>query len=287
MSAYNRIGDSSFYSKSQLPAFTGIEYDSELPNNMVIASPGGVSTTYNHYTHGIYGKGDLTSDVYGWQGYRNVSGPYNNLYTQGFDSGSQSGMYPPSRNVNFRPPFQSQQQISTHQPLVNWTHKGYIDNPSIESFTPTSVAQNTMFDTATLDNYDQDILSRELYQSDRQHSARQAHQPIDLQKIGETIIGDKPVKEIKGDYEILGDTPTPTPTTIKINPYAFFILLVVGAMVFGLWYDTINIFIKQYFHGGQSLSFKNLVIWSIIFSLIFVFLMHLFGVDLITFETSV
>lgn len=244
MTSYNRIGDTSFYQKPlQLPAFTGIEYDPRIPNNMVVASPGGVSTIYNHYTHGMYGNGDLTKDVYGWQGMRNITGPYNNMYSMGLDASSNTGtkgnlMYPPSIDTNFRPPYMSQ----------------------AESLNVNNNNQN-----------------------------------IDLAEIGQTIISQGTQDNFKEGFEMIDEKDSiqeekehvkeiVSSIRVKINPIVLFVLLVVGSIVFGLWYDSINLFIKERFHGGTDLTLKQITLWALIFSALFVLLMHLFGVTLINIE---
>jgi hypothetical protein len=80
------------------PEFSGIEYDWEVPDNIVVSSPGGVSTTQHHYTKGFYGDGASSWDVYAGEGKRYPYGVHGNLYQTGFDSATELheyAQYPP------------------------------------------------------------------------------------------------------------------------------------------------------------------------------------------------
>lgn len=72
----------------------GIEYDWEVPDNLTVGTPGGVSTIHHHYTKGFDGRGNSSSDIYGGQGDRYISGIYGNLYTSGQTAPQDLGYYP-------------------------------------------------------------------------------------------------------------------------------------------------------------------------------------------------
>lgn len=77
-----------------VPAST-FEYDQRVPDSLLVASPGGVATTYHHHTKGFYGNGDgNSSDIFGSSTPRYISGEYGNLYRQGESAPVQLGMYP-------------------------------------------------------------------------------------------------------------------------------------------------------------------------------------------------
>lgn len=73
-------------SNESIPYYGGIEFDYEVPNNKVITSPGGVSSTQHHWTKGFYGRGGSSGDIYAGQGIQYISGVQGNLYQQGNDS---------------------------------------------------------------------------------------------------------------------------------------------------------------------------------------------------------
>lgn len=75
------------------PSYGGIEYDWEVPDNLTVSSPGGVSSVHHHYTKGFYGKGDSSSDIYAGQGNRYIAGEFGNLYEEGHTAGQGMGYY--------------------------------------------------------------------------------------------------------------------------------------------------------------------------------------------------
>lgn len=77
------------------PQYTGIEYDYEVPDNIVVASPGGVSDIQHHWTHGMYGNGATTYDVYAGEGNAYPYAELGNLYQQGQNAPREMGMYMP------------------------------------------------------------------------------------------------------------------------------------------------------------------------------------------------
>ncbi len=88
MSAYN--GD-----LQGTPRYQGLEYDWEVPDDVVVASPGGVSSVHHHWTKGFNGRGNTSSDIYAGQGQRYNSGIYGGLYQQGHESSQQYYSDPP------------------------------------------------------------------------------------------------------------------------------------------------------------------------------------------------
>jgi hypothetical protein len=74
--------------------YSGIEYDFEVPDNMVISSPGGLSSNHHHYTKGMYGYGASQDDLYAGEGYRYPQAEHGNLYQVGQNAPTYMGMYP-------------------------------------------------------------------------------------------------------------------------------------------------------------------------------------------------
>lgn len=68
------------------PQYKGIEYDWEVPDNTVVASPGGVSTTHHHYTKGVYGDGSSHWDVYGGEAQRYPYAEHGGIYSVGHNA---------------------------------------------------------------------------------------------------------------------------------------------------------------------------------------------------------
>ncbi len=63
--------------------YSGIEYDYEVPDNIVVASPGGVSGIHHHYPKGVYSDDASSTDIHAGEGDAYVYGEYGNVYQQG------------------------------------------------------------------------------------------------------------------------------------------------------------------------------------------------------------
>lgn len=81
--------------------YQGIEYDWEVPDNLVVASPGGVDSIHHHWTKGFNGRGNASSDIYAGQGQRYNAGIYGNLYQTGQEAGQHMGYYTNAPDYQF------------------------------------------------------------------------------------------------------------------------------------------------------------------------------------------
>ncbi len=99
------------------PQYGGIEYDYEVPDNIVVASPGGVSTTQHHWTKGMYGNGASTYDIYAGEGNRYPYGEFGNLYQVGQNAGTEMGLYPSPPDQMYTPN-QSSYHVENYTPMT-------------------------------------------------------------------------------------------------------------------------------------------------------------------------
>jgi len=98
------------------PHYQGIEYDWEVPDDMVVGSPGGVSTIHHHYTKGFYGRGETSSDVYAGQQQRYNAGEFGNLYQSGQTASQAMGYYPAAPDYQYWQNEEPQQYSQSQQP---------------------------------------------------------------------------------------------------------------------------------------------------------------------------
>jgi len=73
--------------------YRGMEYSQQVPDHLIVGSPGGVSSTHHHYTGGFYGRGGNSLDIYAGQGYRYPSAEFGSLYEVGHSAPQQQGYY--------------------------------------------------------------------------------------------------------------------------------------------------------------------------------------------------
>ena len=84
-----------FYNGSMYgnPTYSGLEYDYEVPDNTVVSSPGGASTTHHYFNKGFYGDLSSTPDIYAGEGYYYPQGILGNAYQYGYDAATQQKIF--------------------------------------------------------------------------------------------------------------------------------------------------------------------------------------------------
>lgn len=82
--------------------YSGIEYDYEVPDNIVIASPGGVSAIQHHYTKGIYSDASSNQDIHAGNANADAYpyGEYGNVYQVGQSSTRYMGDFVEPADLN-------------------------------------------------------------------------------------------------------------------------------------------------------------------------------------------
>jgi hypothetical protein len=120
------------------PSYGGLEYDFEVPDNMIVSSPGGVSAIQHHYTKGMYSDASSTWDVYAGDGDRYPYGPLGNLYQVGQSSAQQNHQYGPAPDMMY-----TQNQSSAHRDNFTATDVGN----SIELLPPSDTEDVTPVST--------------------------------------------------------------------------------------------------------------------------------------------
>lgn len=143
MSDYQSLGtyEGTLYGKPNYNDYP-IEYDWEVPDNMVVGSPGGVSTIHHHYTKGFNGRGNSSSDVYAGQGERYNAGVYGNLYEVGHGGGQGAGYYSAAPDYQYwqnQPP--STDDYRVDQASMTKFQQVPVDPPTPSMFPPGTSAQ--------------------------------------------------------------------------------------------------------------------------------------------------
>lgn len=75
------------------PQYLGQEYDKEVPDNILIGSPGGTASTFSHWTKGFYGEPSSSWDIYAGQGRAYEYGIKGGLYDYGQTAIYDMGYY--------------------------------------------------------------------------------------------------------------------------------------------------------------------------------------------------
>ena len=108
--------------------YSGLEYDFETPDNVVVSSPGGVSATQHHYTKGIYSPASSYWDIYGGEDPAYPYGEFGNVYQTGHAASYEEGVFPQPRDQMY-----TQNQSTGMTRRENFTRtKGSADMTPIE-----------------------------------------------------------------------------------------------------------------------------------------------------------
>jgi hypothetical protein len=268
------------------PEWQGIEYDWEVPDNQVIASPGGVSSVHHHYTKGFYGKGNMSSDIFAGQGERYTSGLYGNLYQTGHES-SQAYYEnpPPDRQYwnNLEPASYSYSQIQKpdldpymemgkdlgdyETSLIDdYEKKNPINQYSenVENYTFDNESNISVGNNMYNDNDDFELISQENKYIAIPPDQNGGNSPVEQE--------DNKIVELSTDFCV----------GTKVKPWEQLLFLILVFVVVAFWADTALLFIRQRFHGGEDPSWEKGVLYSIIVTFLFGLLAWLAGYPVTT-----
>jgi len=239
------------------PRYQGIEYDWEVPENLVIGSPGGVDSTRHHWTKGFYGR-DTSSDVYAGQGNRYISGNYGSLYNTGQSGGDAMGYYTAPPDYQY---YQNEvpQQYSYSKSQASLWAPAMTDYAGLGENTQKK-AQIEGYENETNDDFDL-IEEADDGESDQD--------------------GDYDMEDLKDDVDYIKSTIK----TKSTPPWVVFLFLILLFIAFDFWAEAGHRFISQRFHEGTIPSWEWSVLYAAIVTGIFVFIIWLVGIPIATFET--
>lgn len=139
------------------PRAQGIEYDWEVPMNQVVASPGGVSDIQHHWTGGMYGRGNTSSDIYAGQGYRYPSAMFGSLYRSGHKTGQDyPTMYTEAPDHQYWKN-EEPQQYSYSQTQADLKGSSLLDVPNMEGYEKVDLADTDKVSVVPGDQYQSSV----------------------------------------------------------------------------------------------------------------------------------
>jgi len=247
------------------PSYTGIEYDVEVPDNTVVASPGGVSSTQHHYTKGFYGDGGSSWDFYAGQNLRYPYGEFGGMYMMGQNAPHDMGYYT-------RPPDPT-----------------YIQNQS-GPMAPGVLPQNA----TVRDNYEminmQGLGSMDDGMGDydpHPSGPNDPYPPVLNEKVLEEISQtstDPLVKDGSKEGFVMNGPFGPINITVQINPWIVIGLFILAFFCLSLWASMGTRILSTYLADGEKLSWKQLLCAALAMTGLFIFLAHAAGVPVVKFE---
>lgn len=302
----------------------GIGYDYEVPDNLVVATPGGVSTVHHHWTGGFYGRGNSSADNYAGQGQRYNSGVYGNLYQTGQTAAEEMGYFPGNEDYKYwlnGPPQQYSQEQgvdSIWSPSMtayaspshilpyqrpNATAKANLPpfGEGSKKFTERSGGATEHFDRqsrshsqAVIDGVDETLLddsfelmgSAEDVSTDRREATERSEASEGPQ--GQQ----RPQRATAGSA---GTSPNDQGETIDakggtivelpaISPWVLFFLFLMAFITFDFWASAGHLFVKQHLHKGKRLTWQRALVYAILITALFALMAWMAGVPVTTFE---
>lgn len=261
----------------------GIGYDFEVPDNLVVASPGGVSTVHHHWTKGFYGRGNTSSDIYGGQGQRYISGNYGSLYQSGQSAAQDMGMYPEGKDYRYWLNGQPQQYSQTEGIESVWS-------PNMKMYTPQSM---TPADAGTYQDMPDGLTMLDDVGGDPPQPQTRAIERY-TRVSADTSPEPTPIPETDIGYELIdADSSDPSDPSCDCNvsvavptlsPWALFFLFLMAFVAFDFWASAGHMFIRQQLHGGKSITWQRAVMYAVIVTIAFAMLAWIGGVPVSTFE---
>lgn len=302
-----------------LPEYDGIEYDKNVNNGNIVASPGGVASIYHHASRGFYGLGPsaTSNDKYGGDGYRHLYGEFGNLYNVGDSASTYMGIYPPKPDQSFtknqsfnKPTFVEKKKGILREmftPINKFSNK--LSNGSIKK---KNLKENFAYPTYTnLDSLDQklspDFVGYGGGSFEDNFSGGFQNIPEtkeDLMMRGTGLGGNTQMSSMGVDnrpamrggrsegFELLDDSTAmelkkdltgSKKLSIK-NPVLIFIIFLVAYMAMDFWSRSGDRLITLYFGNGQPLSWRQLAIVALSFTIILILFRYFLDFPLITFE---
>lgn len=309
-----------------LPEYMGIEYDKNVPNGNVVASPGGTASVYHSWTKGFYSQS--TNDKYGGDGYRHLYGEFGNLYNVGDSASTYMGIYPPkpdqsfTKNQSFNKPIFIEKKKGILREMFTFPTKKHnekfqfpkenqngLSNGNIKK---KNLKENFAYPTYTnLDSLDQKLSPDFVgygggnYEDNFSGGFQNIPETKeDLMMRGTGLGGNTQMSSMGVDnrpamrggrsegFELLDDSTAmelkkdltgSKKLSIK-NPVLIFIIFLVAYMAMDFWSRSGDRLITLYFGNGQPLSWRQLAIVALSFTIILILFRYFLDFPLITFE---
>lgn len=205
------------------PQYLGQEFDKNIPDDLLVGSPGGTASTFSHWTKGFYGTPSSSWDFYAGQGQAYPYGIRGNLYDYGQTAIYDMGYYNP-------PP----------DPIYSGNNSFPVDDSS----------------------------EREGFKYPQKSS-----QSVETTKVEDLFRDDDSDKK---KCPQLG---------LKINPVVLFVLFVVAYIAMDFWASSGQLFIQERFNKGDPLSWKALLAYALVATVLLFGLAWSLKVPIIQFET--
>lgn len=252
--------------------YSGIEYDYEVPDNIVVSSPGGVSGIHHHYTKGIYSDESSTQDIHAGNGYADAYpyGEYGNMYQVGQSATRYMGDFVEPADLNGTTGYTQNQG----EPRKEYFK--YMDVPSNSGSSP-GLPRRTgpgghpgghggfvMSDQGS--GNDMELISP------------------DRPMTGENRPGPGPSTETITPISEMTDDGREYKTISLVNVLKIMAVFTVGYLAVNFWVKGGEDYIATRFYEGGPLDWKQYILMALIFTGVLLVFAYAFGIPLVTLE---
>lgn len=290
-----------------LPEYMGIEYDKNVPSANIVSSPGGTASIYSHWTKGFYSQS--TNDKYAGDGFRYLYGEYGNLYNVGDSASTYMGNYPPAPDYKFTKNESFKVAPATKKKGILREMFSFPSEKQTDRFTFPSEKQTFLKEKFSYPNYSnlnelQNIDSKLAPDFVGYGGGSQYDNVTDLSMLSgapmeapmpfQNDMANRPPMKggktegfelINTDVDLAGlDNNFGSKVLSLKNPVLVFIIFLIAYMALDFWAKAGDRLVTLYFGNGGPLSWKQLGVIALSFTLILIILRYFLDFPIITFE---
>lgn len=258
----------------------GYQYDYEVSNDNLVGSPGGVSATHHQPIGNIYGRANTSSDIYAGQDHRYINGEYGGLYTTGQTASENLNMYPSPPDAQWWNNITPQNPAPygmEHDPSVTPPDNIPATDPNVNTYS------NSRFITEPFSRTGGDPRAMNSVNTTvPQPSPTEGYVPPQTPSTQANNV------QFLTSQEELSDTMTPSNNVESFSfsnsnsklPHLVILILLLGLfVVFVMWSNTANKFIREYYYDGEKLSWQSSGKCALIATLVILLLLFLSGMS--------
>lgn len=257
----------------------GYQYDYEVSNDNLVGSPGGVSATHHQPIGNIYGRANTSSDIYAGQDHRYINGEYGGLYATGQTASENLNMYPSPPDAqwwNNITPQNTAPYASDRDPSVTPPDNIPATDPNVNAYSNSRFITEPFSRTGGDPRASNSVNTTVPQPSPKEGYSRSVESPEsndDVQYLTskEELSSTMTNSDITEGFEF--------PSSSKL-PNLIVILLLLGLfVVFVMWSNTANKFIREHYFDGEKLSWQSSGKVALIATVVILFLLFLSGMS--------
>jgi hypothetical protein len=256
----------------------GYQYDYEVSNDNLVGSPGGVSATHHQPIGNIYGRANTSSDIYAGQDHRYINGEYGGLYSTGQTASENLNMYPSPPDAqwwNNITPQNTAPYGMENDPSVTPPDNIPATDPNVKVYSNSRFITEPFSRTGGDPRASNSVNTTVPQPSPKEGYAR--NPPQDSNDDVQYLTSKEELSETMMHSDTVEGFEFPSSSKL---PNLVVILLLLGLfVVFVMWSNTANKFIREHYFDGEKLSWQSSGKVALIATVVILFLLFLSGMS--------